>query len=162
MNLIIIHSEYSEASRAFVLANSTYPVIHWYGQRTEQQELDYQDFCKNGISVGSFPCVVDLDSKKVVNGAISIEDATAVIEAVLLEEKKLAMRQHRNGLISSVDWVFLRHRREIETNSITTLTTEEYSTLCQFVKDLQDVTEQEGFPDTIIWPDMPASLEGKL
>lgn len=75
-----------------------------------------------------------------------------------IEQLAQQARQRRDAGIASVQWLIERHRGELSLQLSTTLTDEDYLLVHQYVQDLRDVPEQDGFPLTIEWPTLPAEL----
>lgn len=75
-----------------------------------------------------------------------------------IEQLAQLARQRRDAGIASVQWLIERHRGELSLQLSTTLTDEDYLLVHQYVQDLRDVPEQDGFPLTIEWPTLPVEL----
>lgn len=65
-------------------------------------------------------------------------------------------RAERDRLIESFRWRIERHKDEID---LGLEPTEPLEPLLQYVQDLRDVPQQEGFPEAIEWPELPAEVE---
>lgn len=104
-----------------------------------------------------------LDSNRVVrfvciDGLIreaNAEELTSILEVEVravsdaLAYQTALMREQRNSFLNDSDWV------ELPT-AIARLTAEQFSAWMTYRQELRDVPQQEGFPDTIIWPTQPA------
>ncbi|WP_406851486.1 phage tail assembly chaperone [Brevundimonas sp. BH3] len=75
-----------------------------------------------------------------------------------IEQLAHLARQRRDAGIASVQWLIERHRGELSLQLSTTLNDEDYLLVHQYVQDLRDVPEQDGFPLTIEWPTLPPEL----
>lgn len=71
----------------------------------------------------------------------------AVREQERLDAQTKAAREKRNGLLSETDWVVVKSAETGEAIPA------EWATYRQA---LRDITAQEDFPDTIVWPVKPA------
>lgn len=83
---------------------------------------------------------VKLDSAKsrAYNGVYTVEDIPVSVDEV---------RSKRDKLLADTDWT------QVLDAPIDAATREAYRVYRQA---LRDIPEQEGFPDTIIWPELPA------
>ncbi len=63
-----------------------------------------------------------------------------------------AARSKRDSLISEMSWRYERHASEIR---LGIETTDSIELLDQYAQALRDITEQEGFPSVIEWPEAP-------
>lgn len=61
-------------------------------------------------------------------------------------------RSERDRLIESIRWRIERHSDEL---ALGREPTEPLEPLLQYVQDLRDVPQQEGFPESIVWPVAP-------
>lgn len=61
-------------------------------------------------------------------------------------------RSKRDALLAETDWIAIRHRDEVDSGIDTTLSSEQYSSLQSYRRDLRDITAQSGFPKEIHWP----------
>lgn len=72
------------------------------------------------------------------------------------QEKAQEIRAKRDGLLTSTDWLVLRHIREKALSyPETTLSEEQYLELEQYRNTLTMLPEQPGFPDNITFPEVP-------
>lgn len=62
------------------------------------------------------------------------------------------IRAERDRLIESFRWRIERHKDEID---LGLEPTEPLEPLLQYVQDLRDVPQQEGFPEVVEWPEVP-------
>jgi len=79
-------------------------------------------------------------------GILSEENYLSVLTANATETRKT--------LITDVTWYRERHIDEQTLGVTTTLTTEEYLILLQYIQNLRDITLQAGYPTAIIWPQL--------
>ncbi len=68
------------------------------------------------------------------------------------EELASSARLKRDSLISEMSWRYERHASEIR---LGIETTDSIELLDQYAQALRDITEQEGFPSVIEWPEAP-------
>ena len=71
------------------------------------------------------------------------------MEAIVAENLGAQMRSIRDSMLQAVEWRVTRHRDEMELGMEPT---EPIAPLLQYIQDLRDVPQQEGFPTDIIWP----------
>lgn len=68
------------------------------------------------------------------------------------EEKASYHRQKRDTLLNTELWKLQRHEQEKILGIETTLTEEEYIKLLQYIQELRNLPQQEGFPNTVVYP----------
>lgn len=84
---------------------------------------------------------------------ISEEDVYALKNPVITEEQlSVSARAKRVSLISEMSWRYERHASEIR---LGIETTDSIEALDEYAQALRDITEQEGFPSVIDWPEAP-------
>lgn len=70
------------------------------------------------------------------------------------EELAEQVRSKRDSLIEEVEWRIQRHQQQsalgIETND----SAEAYQSILEYVQELRDITEQEGFPKEVTFPEL--------
>lgn len=93
-----------------------------------------------------------------------IEDKGDYLEAVNLPEKSIEQksseaRAERDRRIDAVRWRIERYQTQLAAGLETTDTAEQYQALLIYVQALRDVPVQEGFPDTIEWPEVEEKKE---
>lgn len=78
------------------------------------------------------------------------------------------IRQYRNNYMQNMDNAVLRHRRQLDLEVATTLTSAEYRTLllfiqelCDFVSGLDKAAKIRSVTD-LAWPSVPESIRGKI
>ncbi len=81
---------------------------------------------------------LSLARSEAYNGEVTVEDIPMTDEEA---------RSQRDKLLEETDWT------QVLDAPIDTVTREAYRTYRQA---LRDITEQDGFPETIIWPELPA------
>lgn len=74
------------------------------------------------------------------------------------DELAALARRRRDQEIAEVQWLIERHRGELALQRSTTLMPDDYLLVLQHVQDLRDVPEQDGFPMSIDWPQLPPEL----
>lgn len=95
------------------------------------------------------------------DGAWSVRedsDGDGTPDAPEIDDLAAGVRAERNRRIGVVRWVIDRHRDELALGRSTTLTGEDYLVVLQYVQDLRDVPEQDGFPSAPIWPELDPAL----
>lgn len=83
---------------------------------------------------------------------------TAYSDPVMTDAQLEAeIRAERNALIAATTWILERHRAEVDNTAITTtsLTDAEYQAWLTYHQELRDITEQVGFPTSVVWPTRP-------
>ncbi|WP_436264141.1 tail fiber assembly protein [Paraburkholderia terricola] len=87
----------------------------------------------------------------------------AELEAVLVEQypagwgpTESSVRAKRNQILEQWDWVTQRHVEQTNASTATSLTSEQYQTWLSYRQALRDLTQQAGFPSSVIWPTAPA------
>ena len=63
-------------------------------------------------------------------------------------------KSKRNDLLTSTDWLVMRHRDQVESKVNTTLTETQYEALQAYRTELRNLPEQSGFPN-ITFPTLP-------
>lgn len=71
------------------------------------------------------------------------------------EERANYHRAKRDSLINKEIWKLQRHEQEKALSLPTTLTDEQYLTILQYIQLLRDIPQQEGFPNTVVYPELP-------
>lgn len=63
-------------------------------------------------------------------------------------------KSKRNDLLTSTDWLVMRHRDQVESKVNTTLTETQYEALQAYRTELRNLPEQSGFPN-LTFPTLP-------
>ncbi len=71
------------------------------------------------------------------------------MEAIVAENLGAQMRSIRDSMIQAVEWRVTRHQDEM---TLGLEPTEDIIPILEYIQDLRDVPQQEGFPTDIIWP----------
>jgi hypothetical protein len=73
------------------------------------------------------------------------------------EELEVQVRDERNMLIESTMWVVQRHQSEVANTSVSTtsITEQKYQEWLTYHQELRDITDQSGFPTSVVWPTQP-------
>lgn len=66
-----------------------------------------------------------------------------------LERDKTEVRSRRDSLILSIRWRIERHQDEV---ALGLEPTEDIVPILEYIQDLRDVPQQEGFPSDVVWP----------
>ena len=79
--------------------------------------------------------------------------AKTVSEAEALQQFTAEMRTYRNQLLMQCDWIELP-------SAVARESAESLATWATYRQALRDVTNQEGFPSSIVWPTKPGVING--
>lgn len=75
------------------------------------------------------------------------------------DELAADVRRKRQELLDDTLWIVERHRTEKELEVPTTLTPKEYLEVLTYQQALRDITKQAGFPENVVYPDLPACIQ---
>lgn len=89
---------------------------------------------------------------KIVDGQLVPMTDEERLAEMSTEEKATYHRQRRDALIRSELWKLERHSQEIALGTTPTLSDTEYKSLLLYIQALRDLTKQEGFPNTVVYP----------
>ena len=106
---------------------------------TEEQPDIQQIF--SGVSLGWSEANEELAKREAYNGEVTV----VTMEDIPMTDKEA--RTQRDKLLADTDWT------QVLDAPIDTETREAYRTYRQALRDLP---EQEGFPETITWPELPS------
>lgn len=70
------------------------------------------------------------------------------------EQRAVEVRAERDRRIDAARWRIERYQTQLAAGLETTDTAEQYQALLIYVQSLRDVPGQDGFPDTIEWPEI--------
>ena len=76
------------------------------------------------------------------------------VSAPTPEQLAAQIRSDRDAKLQASTWLVERHREELEAGT-TTLTTEQFRALLDYRQALRDITEQAGFPNSVVFPEYP-------
>lgn len=62
------------------------------------------------------------------------------------------VRSKRDSMINKIFWRVQRYQTEKEAGVPTDDSEEEYKKILKYIQDLRDITKQEGFPSTVVYP----------
>ena len=116
-----------------------YQLCTEFNHGTEEQPDIQQIF--SGVSLEWSEANEELAKREAYNGEVTVEDIP------MTEEEA---RAQRDKLLTETDWT------QVLDAPIDSATREAYRTYRQA---LRDIPEQEGFPDTITWPELPATTK---
>lgn len=68
------------------------------------------------------------------------------------DEKASAIRRQRDAKIEEIMWRVQRYEQQKMIGIETTDSEANFKKVLQYVQDLRNVPEQEGFPDSFVWP----------
>lgn len=81
-----------------------------------------------------------------------------IFEKMTTEEKSSYIRKKRDNLINNADVLLLKYEEQVELSVITQ--DDKYRlALLQYKEDLRNIPGQEGFPDKVLWPELPIKEE---
>ena len=103
---------------------------------TEEQPDIQQIF--SGVNLGWSEANEELAKREAYNGEVTVEDVSMTADEA---------RTKRDKLLAATDWT------QVLDAPIDAATREAYRAYRQALRDLP---EQEGFPETIIWPELPS------
>ena len=119
-----------------------YRIMTEVNHGTEEQPDIQQIF--SGVSLGWSEANEELAKREAYNGEYTIEEEP---EPPMTAEE---VRAKRDRLLAETDWT------QVLDAPISTKCREEFRVYHQ---ELRDVTEQEGFPTNIVWPEMPVIVK---
>lgn len=113
---------------------------------------------------GVFPCMVydyvEEDTEHTVDDYVHVEGLFVLkTDDAAKEQRAVEVRAERDRRIDAVRWRIERYQTQASVGLETTETVEQYQAVLMYVQALRDVPEQEGFPDTIEWPDIEVKEE---
>lgn len=85
------------------------------------------------------------------------EEISDYIEEIYvpIEEKAEEVRAKRDYLLTQADILQLKYQEQVELGIINA--DDDYRlSLLQYKENLRNVPEQEGFPENVVWPELPA------
>jgi hypothetical protein len=91
-------------------------------------------------------------------GEASIELTKEEYDALMLERAKKEVRTERDSLIQEVEWRVRRHQDEV---ALGIEPTDPLLPLLEYIQNLRDVPQQNGFPYEIEWPAEPWDMSDK-
>lgn len=71
------------------------------------------------------------------------------------EEQAVIIRNKRDNLINEADVLLLKYQEQLELGIVKQDDTYRLA-LLQYKEDLRNMSEQAGFPENVIWPEIPA------
>lgn len=78
-----------------------------------------------------------------------------LLSTMTAEEKAEYYRAKRDELLNNVLWKVQRHEQEKTLGIDTTLTDEQYMALLEYIQALRELPQQTGFPDNVVFPELP-------
>lgn len=94
-------------------------------------------------------------SMKIVGDKILPMTEEERLQTMTEEEKASYHRQKRDTLLNAELWKLQRHEQEKALEIQTTLSEQEYLALLQYIQALRELPQQEGFPNTVVYPELP-------
>lgn len=81
-----------------------------------------------------------------------------IFEKMTTEEKSSYIRKKRDNLINNADVLLLKYEEQVELSIITQ--DDKYRlALLQYKEDLRNIPEPKGFPENVVWPELPVKEE---
>ncbi len=91
---------------------------------------------------------------KMENGKLTQKSQDEIFNEMTLEQKENFIRSKRDNLINEADILLLKYQEQVELGVINV--DDDYRlALLQYKEDLRNVPEQAGFPENVIWSEMP-------
>ena len=91
---------------------------------------------------------------KVENGKLIQKSQDEIFNEMTLEQKGNFIRSKRDALINEADILLIKYQEQVELGVINV--DDDYRlALLQYKEDLRNVPEQAGFPENVIWSEMP-------
>lgn len=116
---------------------------------------------------GVFPCMVydyaEEDTEHTADDYDHIDGQFVLkTDDAAKEQRAVEVRAERDRRIDAVRWRIERYQTQAAAGLETTETVEQYQAVLMYVQALRDVPEQEGFPDTIEWPEIEVKEENNI
>lgn len=70
------------------------------------------------------------------------------------EELAARVRQKRDALIDGIEWRIQRYQQQSALGVETTDSTESYAAILAYMQALRDITKQDGFPQSVVFPEL--------
>lgn len=70
------------------------------------------------------------------------------------EEKAAEVRAERDRRIDAIWWRIERYQTQSELGVETTDSEDTYKNILQYIEDLRNIPNQEGFPKDVVWPEL--------
>lgn len=94
------------------------------------------------------------NNMKIENGKILSKTESELFQELTIEEKEKYIRDKRDNLINSADTILLKYQEQVELGIIDE--DNEYRlALLQYKENLRNIPEQKGFPENVIWQELP-------
>ena len=91
---------------------------------------------------------------KMENGKLTQKSQDEIFNEMTLEQKGNFIRSKRDALINEADILLIKYQEQVELGVINT--DDDYRlSLLQYKENLRNVPEQAGFPENVIWSEMP-------
>ena len=91
---------------------------------------------------------------KMENGKLTQKSQEELFNEMTLEQKGNFIRSKRDALINEADILLIKYQEQVEIGIITANETYRLG-LLQYKQALRDIPEQAGFPENVIWSEMP-------
>ena len=91
---------------------------------------------------------------KIENGKLIQKNQDEIFNEMTLEQKGNFIRSKRDALINEADILLIKYQEKVELGVINV--DDDYRlALLQYKEDLRNVPEQAGFPENVVWPELP-------
>ena len=91
---------------------------------------------------------------KIENGKLTQKSQDEIFNEMTLEQKGNFIRSKRDNLINEADILLIKYQEQVELGIKKQDDTYRLA-LLQYKEDLRNVPEQAGFPENVIWSEMP-------
>ena len=100
--------------------------------------------------------IVEEDTEHTVDDYVHINGQFLLKTSDEAKKQKAAeVRAERDKYIADIWWRIDRYQTQLATGIETTDSEGQYKGMLRYIQALRDVPEQDGFPDTIEWPEKP-------
>lgn len=91
---------------------------------------------------------------KMVDGKLTQKSQDEIFNEMTFEEKERFIRNKRDNLINEADILLIKYQEQVELGIISANETYRLG-LLQYKQALRDIPEQAGFPENVIWAEIP-------
>ena len=91
---------------------------------------------------------------KMVDGKLTQKSQDEIFNEMTFEEKERFIRNKRDNLINEADILLIKYQEQVELGIISANETYRLG-LLQYKQALRDIPEHAGFPENVIWAEIP-------
>lgn len=95
---------------------------------------------------------------KILNNDIVTKSEDEIFAEMSAKEKSNYIRSKRNNLINDADVMLLKYQEQVELGIAVQDDTYKLA-LLQYKENLRNIPEQKGFPENVVWPELPIKEE---